>query len=98
MGINTEKTLTVMHVNVVWNYPQDDPVVHKAAEELVDRVEALARRRGVYHPYKYANYCSAAQNPFYGYGVERHDFLREVSKKYDPDHIFQDGVPGHKLW
>ena len=98
MGINTSKTLTIMHVNVVWNKASDDAVVHAAAERLLGRVEACARQRGVFCEYKYANYCSAAQNPYDGYGKERHQFLRDVSSRYDPDGIFQRGVPGHKLW
>ena len=97
MGIDTNRTLTIMYVNVVWNYSKDARIVHKAAEDLVDRVEAFARQRGVYHPFKYSNYCSAVQSPYAGYGIDRHKFLREVSQKYDPDQIFQRGVPGHKL-
>lgn len=97
MGINTDKTLTIMHVNVVWKRAEDDHIVNKAAAKILDRVEDFARERGVYSVYKYANYCSWMQNPFSGYGKERYKFLKDVSRKYDPDGIFQKGVPGHKL-
>lgn len=97
MGINTDKTLTIMHVNVVWKRAEDDHIVNKAAAKILDCVEDFARERGVYNAYKYANYCSGMQNPYSGYGKERHRFLKDVSRRYDPNGIFQKGVPGHKL-
>lgn len=98
MGLKTNKTLTIAHASIAWNHAKHDDRVHKAAEKLIDRIEEFAKKKGVYHSWKYANYCSVAQNPYMGYGKERHKFLREVSKKYDPDGVFQEGVPGHKLW
>lgn len=97
MGVNTNKTLTIMHVNVVWRHESDDHIVNKAAEKLLGRVEDFARQRGVYNPYKYANYCSGMQNPYSGYGKERYKFLQDTSRRYDPLGIFQKAVPGHKL-
>ena len=97
MGINTKKVLPIMHVNVVWSHARDDHIVNKAAVKLLERGEACARQRGVYTPYKYANYCSGMQNPYSGYGPERYKFLQDVSRKYDPDGMFQKAVPGHKL-
>lgn len=98
MGLNTNKTLTIMHASIAWSHAKDDTLVHQTAEKLVGRVESFTKQKRVYHPFKYANYCSVSQDPYTGYGKERHKFLREVSRKYDPDGVFQKGVPGYKLW
>ncbi len=42
--------------------------------------------------------CAEWQRPFEGYGRENLRFLQDVSKRYDPDGLFQKGcVGGFKL-
>jgi hypothetical protein len=44
------------------------------------------------------NYCAEWQRPFESYGEENWQFLKEMSKKYDPEGLFQKGcVGGFKL-
>lgn len=49
--------------------------------------EALARERGLNHPFSYINYGSQIQDPLAGYGAENLARLVEVSKKYDPNGV-----------
>lgn len=46
------------------------------------------------HPFQYLNYAAPFQDPLASYGVKNLQRLREVSKKYDPDQVFQRLVPG----
>jgi FAD/FMN-containing dehydrogenase len=44
------------------------------------------------------NYCAEWQRPFEGYGRENWRFLQGVSRRYDPEGLFQRGcVGGFKL-
>ena len=45
-------------------------------------------------PFKYMNYAAPFQDPLASYGEMGLQWLRQVSKKYDPDQVFQDLVPG----
>lgn len=45
-------------------------------------------------PFQYLNYAAPFQDPLANYGDMSHHMLREVSKKYDPDQVFQRLVPG----
>jgi len=44
--------------------------------------------------YIYTNYAADFQDPMTGYGLRSLAFMREVSRKYDPQGIFQKQVPG----
>jgi len=44
-------------------------------------------------------YAAQEQNVFEGYGSANHAKLRIISKKYDPEGVFQRLQPGYfKLW
>ena len=45
-------------------------------------------------PYIYWNYAFSDQDPLLSYGKENVEKLRNVSKKYDPDGMFQTACPG----
>lgn len=94
MRVRSDKTLTIAQISVSWKRAGDDAVVIKTAEELIGHMEQEAKRRGVHHPYKYVNYCSASQNPYDGYGADKRQLLREASRKYDPQQVFQKGIIG----
>lgn len=98
MGIETEKCLIILSVTSMWTLESTDDGIKHAMQHIINRVETQAKDKGLFHPYKYANYCDATQDPFVGYG-KRRQWLELVSRKYDPHGVFQRGVPGgHKLW
>lgn len=92
--MNSTKTLIISLITVDWHETKDDDVVIATATSLMQRIEAAAKRRGVFHPFKYANYCDGAQDPFAGYAEGKLDMMRAVSRKYDPQRFFQRSVPG----
>ena len=49
---------------------------------------------GAYNTYLYLNYAASFQDPIAGYGNASVSMLQAVSKKYDPDQLFQKQVPG----
>ena len=86
--------LVIVSFTVNWDEAQNDDVVKGLTRRTVEKIEELAEERGMGHRYRYLNYCGEWQKPFEGYGPENLEFLREVSKKYDPDGLFQKACPG----
>lgn len=64
------------------------------AQSLLAGMDDLAHQQGLYRDFKYANYADPSQDVFASYGPASVDFLRSVSKKYDPAQVFQQRVPG----
>lgn len=61
---------------------------------MLKAVDEDAAARGQAVPYKYLNYAFDFQDPIGSYGAKNKQFLQEVSKRVDPDGVFQQGVPG----
>lgn len=64
----------------------------KSAQE---KAIAWAKERGMHDRYLYQNYADISQDVFAGYGEENLKKLREISKRYDPDQVFQRLQPGY---
>lgn len=77
-----------------WVREEDDETVFSAAKEMIEAGEAFSEARGAGERYRYLNYAARCQDPLPGYGAENVEFLQAVSRKYDPDGIFQRAVPG----
>ncbi|KAI0023355.1 FAD-binding domain-containing protein [Xylariomycetidae sp. FL0641] len=77
-----------------WKNKDDDAKLLGAAKELLGSIDRDAASRGQAVAYKYMNYAFSFQDPISSYGAENKKALVEVSKKYDPEGIFQIGVPG----
>jgi FAD/FMN-containing dehydrogenase len=86
--------LFVVLINPVWAQPQDDDRIFAAVEALVADFRRLAAEKGLLHRYIFTNYAYHKDRVMAGYGQESLARLREVSKKYDPEGLFQKGVPG----
>ncbi|MCJ1387942.1 hypothetical protein MMC18_000785 [Xylographa bjoerkii] len=94
----SDDPLVIVSFTVNWLESKDDEFVKATVRQVIERIEAFAVAHKTGHRYRYLNYCAHWQRPFEGYGVENWRFLREVSKKYDPDGLFQKGcVGGFKL-
>ena len=74
--------------------PEDLPIINAATEKYVDAVNAYTKSVGQFKPFLYMNYALPTQPVIESYGSENVRFLRQVSKKYDPDQVFQKLVPG----
>jgi hypothetical protein len=74
--------------------PADDAVVLNATETFVRQAQDYTKSQHQHIKFLYSNYALPSQNPIASYGKESQDFLRAVSKKYDPYQVFQKLVPG----
>lgn len=89
----------VIDVVMSWSNEADDARILPAAESIINRFGAAARARHLDHPFLYQNYASRAQHVFGSYGTANLERLRAVSKKYDPERVWQKLQPGYfKLW
>ena len=87
-----------MSFTVNWDKSRDDEFVKTTTRRTVEQIEAFAAANTTGHRYRNLNYCAEWQRPFEGYGEENLGFLQGVSRKYDPEGLFQRGcVGGFKL-
>ena len=87
-----------MSFTVNWDESKDDDFIKRAIRAAIERIDVFAVANGTSHRFRYLNYCAEWQRPFEGYGEENLRFLRGVSRKYDPQGLFQRGcVGGFKL-
>ncbi|KAJ8124944.1 hypothetical protein O1611_g8696 [Lasiodiplodia mahajangana] len=77
-----------------WENKNDDETILGTARSILEAVDEDAAARGQAVPYKYLNYAFDFQDPIGSYGAKNKQFLQEVSKRFDPDGVFQQGVPG----
>ncbi|KAL3483467.1 hypothetical protein BJX62DRAFT_244865 [Aspergillus germanicus] len=68
--------------------------VRKATTRLLDTIEEITKAAGVYRPFKYMGYADESQDVIGGYGEESKKRLQTASREYDPEGLFQRGVPG----
>lgn len=77
-----------------WNNKNDDEKILGTFRGVLDKMTEDAKSRGTFVDFTYMNYSYTFQDPISSYGAENKQRLQEVSKKYDPEGIFQKGVPG----
>lgn len=85
----------VINVDISWSNASDDDKVLAAAQNIVNRSVAVARAKGLDHPYLYQNYASYQQDVFASYGADNLAKLRSISAKYDPQRVWQKLQPGY---
>ena len=87
-----------MSFTVNWDERRDDEFVKTTTRRTIEQIDAVAVVYKSSHRYRYLNYCAEWQRPFEGYGEDNLQFLQEVSRRYDPEGLFQRGcVGGFKL-
>ncbi len=74
--------------------PADDAAVLNATETFVRQAQDYTKSRHQHIKFLYSNYALPSQDPIASYGKESQDYLRAVSKRYDPNQVFQMLVPG----
>lgn len=96
LGIHetTDDALLIVSFSVYWQRREDDEHIYGTIRETIAKIDTIASANGTGHAYRYLNYCSKWQRPLEGYGKENLRFLKEVSRKYDPDGLFQRGCTG----
>ncbi|KAI0140423.1 FAD-binding domain-containing protein [Xylariaceae sp. FL1272] len=96
LGISDEtRPLQVMNPSVMWTLESDDALVLGTFRRFTLRAQALAKERGLHHPFLYMNYASPWQDPIVGNGGKNKARLLDVSRKYDSEGVFQILHPGY---
>ncbi|KAI1205189.1 FAD-binding domain-containing protein [Annulohypoxylon truncatum] len=94
LGIDAGEPLVTVLLLTYWKNKEDDEQILAILRGALEAIEKDAEKRGQRVPYIYLNYASGFQDPFTSYGEENKKFLQEVSRKYDPEGLFQRNVPG----
>lgn len=95
LGLGTDDgDIVNVLLTVQWAKTSDDAAINNAAKSLFTQAEAASKSFNTYNPYLYLNYAAEFQNPIAGYGAASVANLQAVSKKYDPNQLFQKQVPG----
>ncbi|KAF1845473.1 Glucooligosaccharide oxidase [Cucurbitaria berberidis CBS 394.84] len=98
LSSSTNESLVNVSFTVNWALAKDDGLVQSLTRMAIEQIDRFAVGKGTAHRYRYLNYCGSWQKPFEGYGEKNVDFLRAVSRTYDPEGLFQYGcVGGFKL-
>ncbi|ROW02398.1 hypothetical protein VMCG_06089 [Cytospora schulzeri] len=86
--------LFVVLVNPIWKEAKDDERIFAEVGNLVTELRQLAREKDLLHRYIFTNYGYSEDDVVAGYGEDSVSRLRETSKRYDPEGLFQKSVPG----
>lgn len=98
LGIDVENKGTYLcwAETVEWDGSEWDDVVLEWAQNTTEKVNAATRAAGIYDAFTYIGDSSGFQlhEIFPGYGSASTEQLLEVSRKYDPQRVFQNLLPG----
>ncbi|KUJ13466.1 FAD-binding domain-containing protein [Mollisia scopiformis] len=84
----------IMLISALWPNSTFDASVEETAEKLTADIACIAEEMGLLHEFQYINYADPSQDPIDGYGPKNVEFLRKVSRRYDPKGVWQKQVPG----
>ena len=95
LGLCQESSnLVNLLLSAYWDDPADDDLVNAQAKAFWAGVKQAAVEMGVDNRYVYLNYASTWEDPIAGYGEDVKERLQRVSRKYDPEGVFQKQCPG----
>jgi len=72
----------------------DDAYVQTAVTDIIEKQKAVLRSGGYLVDFIYQNYADVSQDVHASWGADNVAKLQAVSKKYDPQGVFQNMVPG----
>ncbi|KAL4892375.1 hypothetical protein BDV59DRAFT_208689 [Aspergillus ambiguus] len=90
MGIGGgAQPLMILNFAFRWEDSADDMRILRSITNLINRVNVRTHATGLYEPFLYMNYASGFQDVLESYGTENLNRLKDISRKYDPDQVFQ---------
>ncbi|KAL6806862.1 hypothetical protein GGI42DRAFT_341063 [Trichoderma sp. SZMC 28013] len=94
LGITEEDgPLILIEIDVAWSSESDDDRAKAASRNTINLGTALAKEKGVHHPFIFLNYADREQVVFPTYGEKSFSKLVAASEKYDPDQVWQTFQP-----
>ena len=73
---------------------KEQPQVLQQLLATIERIKAFAESIGASEQFVYLPYAKALQDPLGSYGADNVRYMKEVSRRYDPECFFQRMVPG----
>jgi len=86
--------IIVMLLSALWPNSTFNKVVERTAEKITRDIASIANEMGLLQEFQCINYADPSQDPIGSYGTENVEYLRQVSRKYDPKGVWQKQVPG----
>ena len=83
-----------MLLSSLWPDSKYNDIVEQTSNKLTSDITSIAEDMGLLHRFQYINYADPSQDPIAGYGKENVEFLKSVSRKYDPKGVWQKQAPG----
>lgn len=93
----SDGNLVILDLTMQWGDAADDAMIDAAAKSLINGSIAKAKAKGAYNQYLYLNYASPWQAAVASYGSDNVRQMKAVSRRYDPQQVFQGLVDGYKL-
>lgn len=93
-GTDENGPLVNVEFTINWPSSRNDEFIHVTARRAIEQIDTFAIAYKTYHPWRYLNYCAEWQRPFVGYGEENWRFLKNTSRKFDSNGLFQRGYIG----
>jgi hypothetical protein len=87
-------TIKVMLLSALWPNSTFDEVAENTAKKMTRDIAFIAEEMGLLQEFQYINYADPSQDPIGSYGSENVEYLRQVSRTYDPEGFWQRQVPG----
>ena len=94
-NLKSANSEAVINVDISWSLEADDDAVMTAARNIIRRANSTAYAQNLGNRFLYQNYAALEQGVFASYGDENLQKLREVSRKYDPNGVWQKLQPGY---
>ena len=74
---------------VQWTDDKDDDMARSQIRQLISSIESTAKSRSLLLDFHFMNDASYIQSPLKSYGDESLAFLRDESRRWDPEGVFQ---------
>lgn len=82
-------------VAAAWTSASDDGYLLGFLTSLVQSIDTTSKAAGLYYPYIFLNDAGSGQSPFPLYGRGRSlPRMKAISRKYDPEGVFQNLASG----
>lgn len=85
----------VFSVTCAYADATEDEAIRAMTRRVYARGEALAKSRGLWHPFLYPNYAAVEQDVHAGFAPETLARLLAIQKQYDPSRRFANLQPEH---
>lgn len=96
LGLDPEEGARyIIQIAIQWSDEKDDDAVYRLASDVLSSTKEESIRRGAESDYVYMNYASMFQDVISSYGQANKARLLKVTKKYDPQQVFQKLQPGY---